>query len=82
VGLKASGNTGERQQSAAAQRVLIIEIIGATFRRKGTGCGRNFKMVGEDDRKRLKDGREAGEPGKSSSFQPKRDSLRISRPPK
>lgn len=61
MGLKASGNTGERQQSAAVQRVLIIEIIGATFRRKGTGCGRNFKMVREDDRKRLKDGREARE---------------------
>lgn len=80
AGLKASGNTGERQQGAAVQRVLIIEIIGATFRRKG--CGRNFKMVREDDRRRLKDGGEAGKPGKSPSFQPKRDSLRIPPPPK
>jgi len=51
VGLKASRNSGKRQHGAAVWRVLIIEIIGATFRRKGAGCRRNFRMVVEDGSK-------------------------------
>lgn len=61
MGLNASKNTGKRQRGAVAQRVLIIEIIGATFRR--WGCERNFRMVVEDGSKRLKGG--IRKPGKS-----------------